>query len=178
MNGLRLCRARLPMSWWSLNLKYDITTQNKSLKWFTVSGRSKQTYTRARVQWSHASVGLRLAPIMQWYSHELVMVFLLDLMSSITTNSKAAIKIITTMPKAATTPLKTPTFKWVPTKGWNHMHYIILKLMCIITHARGSKKDIASSPGHSPPRPGDQGKKDTIPNLQLAVKVVVWEAIT
>ena len=36
---------------WSLNLTYDVTVQNKSRKWFTVSGRSmiqasKQTYTR------------------------------------------------------------------------------------------------------------------------------------
>ena len=35
---------------WSLNLMYDVITQNKSQKWFTVSGRSKQaskqTYTR------------------------------------------------------------------------------------------------------------------------------------
>ena len=35
---------------WSLKLTYDVTTQNKSQKWFTVSGQSKQTskqtYTR------------------------------------------------------------------------------------------------------------------------------------
>ena len=84
--------------------------------------------------------------------------FLLDLMRSMTTTSKAAIKIITTMPKAATTPPK--TFHWVPTKGCNHMHYIIPYWyyrdkfkMCITTHASGSKKD-------------------TIPNLKHAVVVV------
>jgi len=62
-------------------------------------------------------------------SHELVMIFLdflLDLMRSMTTTSTIAIKIITTMPKAATTPPKTPTFNWVPTKGYKSMHYIIL----------------------------------------------------
>ena len=71
VSGLRLClghhtsptRAR-----WSLNLTYDVTTQNKSRKWFTVSGWSKQASKQAiaskqsnevtRVQWSHASVGL------------------------------------------------------------------------------------------------------------------------
>ena len=85
-------------------------------------------------------------------------VFLLDLMRSMTTTSKIAIKIITTMPKAATTPPK--TFHWVPTKGCNHMHYIIPYWyyrdkfkMCITTHASGSKKD-------------------TIPNLKHAVVVV------
>ena len=37
--------------------------QNKSRKWFTVSGRSKQAskHTHARVQWIHASVGLAQA---------------------------------------------------------------------------------------------------------------------
>jgi len=29
-----------------LNLTYDVIPQNKSRKWFTVSGWSKQTYTR------------------------------------------------------------------------------------------------------------------------------------
>jgi len=38
-----------------------------------------------------------------------------------------------------------------------------------------AKKDIALSPAPPPPppRPGDEAKKDTIPNLQHAVKVVV-----
>ena len=37
--------------------------QNKSRKWLTVSGRSKQAkkHTHIRVQWSHASVGLTQA---------------------------------------------------------------------------------------------------------------------
>jgi len=41
-------------------------TQNKSQKWLTVSGRSKQAskHTHARVQWSHLVWGsLRLTPI-------------------------------------------------------------------------------------------------------------------
>jgi len=35
--------------------------QNKSRKWFMVSGWSKQTCTHTRAQWSHASVGLTQA---------------------------------------------------------------------------------------------------------------------
>jgi len=51
----------------SLNLTYDVTTQNKGQKWFTVSGQSKQAskqaskHSHARMQWSHASVGLAQA---------------------------------------------------------------------------------------------------------------------
>jgi len=39
-------------------------TQNKSWKWFTISGRSKhqaRKHTHTRVQWSHASEGLAQA---------------------------------------------------------------------------------------------------------------------
>jgi len=55
------------------------------------------------------------------------------------------------------------------------MNYIILKLMCITTHARECKErySLVPSPPPPPPRPGDEAKKDTIPNLQHAVKVVV-----
>jgi len=44
-------------------LTNDAYTQNKSRKWFTVSGWSKQTnkHTHTRVQWRHPSVGLTQA---------------------------------------------------------------------------------------------------------------------
>ena len=67
-------------------------------------------------------------------------------MRTMTTTSKIVIKIITTTPKAATTPPKRPTFNWVPTKGYNH--YIILclvvqrhnlKLMCTVLCVQDSQ---------------------------------------